>query len=156
MVRIAAGWPLRMLNLHIHYFSNESQDLQHCKLPAHTNGYYGDRTKIKIIVIALTLSRIKMTALNDGLVMSFPSNTINVSHYFQVHGWISDESKQYDLSSSTNLAYDVKTMNSHLYSFKFNTSWVHDEKRMDFLLSLLLTARFRSDDEVSMCLYSYK
>ena len=58
-MRTAAGWP---------------RDLQLCKLPAHTNAYYGDRNKIKMIVIALTLSQIKMNTLNDGKAMF--SNTI--------------------------------------------------------------------------------
>ena len=67
------------------------------------------------------------------------------------------KSKQYLLRSGNILACDVKTMNSKLYSFEFSTSWVHDEKKDGLpLISLFFPTHFLSDDEISMCLYSYK
>ena len=35
-------------------------------MPAHSNGYYGDRNNMKMIVIALKVSQIKVDALKDG------------------------------------------------------------------------------------------
>ena len=58
------------------------------------------------------------------------------------------KSSQYLLKYSTNLAYDAKTMNSQIYSFKFGSNWVHNEKGMDFFLYLLYPAHFRSDGEI--------
>ena len=56
------------------------------------------------------------------------SFTDEIRMYFPIFS-VSLAKRRCLLSSSTNLAYDVKRINSQLYSPKFSTSWVCDEKR---------------------------